>query len=64
MSYTIEEIREGLSKILLPKTEEETQKLYDENPKYQHVSYEVFKRRMKEIKTIIEDAKLRYAVKG
>jgi len=63
MSYSKEEIREGLQKIKLPVTYKELRKLYDSNLKYQHVSFEEFVRRVRAIKSIIDNAKLRYKVK-
>lgn len=63
MMYTKEEIREGLSKIELPSSYEDMRKMYDENPKYQHISFEEFVRRMRKIKTIVDYAKLRYKVR-
>ena len=64
MSYSLEEIREGLSKIKLLNTDEEIRELYDKNPQYQHASYEEFKQAYIKIKNIIEDAKIRLAAKG
>jgi len=60
--FSLEEIREGLRKIELPSSCEDMRKMYDENPKYQHVSFEEFVRRVRKIKTIIDNAKLRYGV--
>jgi len=63
MSYSEEEIREGLRKIELPNTYKELRKLYDSNPKYQHVSFEKFVERCRVIKKIIDEGKLRYKVR-
>jgi len=61
--YSEEEIREGLQKIELLVTYKDLRKLYDSNPKYQHVSFEEFVRRVHAIKSIVDNAKLRYKVK-
>jgi len=63
MSYSEEEIREGLAKIKLPGSYKELRKMYEENPKYQHITFEEFVRRCKVIKKIIDEAKLRLGVK-
>ena len=63
LSYTKEEIREGLKKIELPSSYKDMRKMYDENPKFHHISFEEFVKRVRVIKTIIDNAKLRYKVR-
>lgn len=61
--FSEKEIREGLRGIELPTSYKDMRKMYDENPKYQHVSFETFVECMKTIKKIVDEGKLRFKVR-